>query len=218
MGKTVIGLAIVVALALVTYGLVAASARPRPEAPHLVSMQESARALQADAGVMQAHGQAMVAAGQHTGDQDLIARGEHWLKDGQDLAQRAQWLSMDPTAPANLVTSPAELSRQAGWGSLTASAQAMLHDPSKARGALDLDALRWNGLAMQAEGRNMADHGRVMAEETDVMAARHTVDASTITALGHAAQTMQTVGGHLSANGQEMLDYAERLQRSLGRP
>jgi hypothetical protein len=57
MGKTVIGLVIVLALALVSYGLVAASARPRPEAPHLVSMQESARALQADAGLMQAHGQ-----------------------------------------------------------------------------------------------------------------------------------------------------------------
>ena len=29
-------------------------------------------------------------------------------------------------------------------------------------------------------------------------------------------QAMREVGGHLTANGQEMIDYADRLRRSLG--
>ena len=87
MGKFGIGLAVLVALGLVGFSLVAAAARPRPEAPHLVSMQESARALVADAGVIQTHGQAMLDEGQRTGDQELIAYGEHWLADGQQLSQ-----------------------------------------------------------------------------------------------------------------------------------
>jgi hypothetical protein len=73
MSKIAIGFAIFVAVALVGFSLVAATARPRPEAPHLVSMQESAGALQADAGVMQAHGQAMIDEGRRTGDADLTA-------------------------------------------------------------------------------------------------------------------------------------------------
>jgi len=50
-------------------------------------MPESARALVADAGVIQTHGQAMLDEGQRTGDQELIAYGEHWLADGQQLSQ-----------------------------------------------------------------------------------------------------------------------------------
>jgi hypothetical protein len=218
MTKIVVGLAITVAVALVSFGLVASAARPRPEPPHLVSMQEGARALLADAGVMQAHGQAMLETGQRDGSKELLTRGEHWLKDGHDLALRAQWLAMDPMSPANLDTPPTELSRQAAWGALTTTARAMLHDPTKARTAVDLEAVRWNGLAMQAEGRNMADYGRVMAEEVEVMLAQHAVDGQSTTALRQAARSMQTVGGHLAGNGQEMIDYAERMRRVLGRP
>ncbi|GIW07461.1 MAG: hypothetical protein KatS3mg060_2266 [Dehalococcoidia bacterium] len=93
----------------------------------------------------------------------------------------------------------------------------MLHDPSRARG-VDLEALRWNGLAMRAEGQNMADHGRVMVEEAEVMVTRHQLQGQAAADLLQAAQTMREVGGHLTGNGQAMIDYAERLRRSLGFP
>ena len=216
MGKIGIGFAVLVALGLVAFSLVAVAVRPGPQAPQLVSMQDSARALLADAGVMQTHGQAMLDEGQRTGDQELIAAGEHWLTDGQQLSQRAQWLVMDPLSPGSLIVPPSQLSQQGNWGALIQTSQAMVHDPSQARTPTDMEALRWNGMSMQAEGRAMADHGRAMADQVDSMSARHVLDSQTVLSLRHAAQTMQTVGGGLEQNGQALLDYADRLRRSLG--
>jgi hypothetical protein len=215
MGKLSIGLAIGAALLLVSFGLVARAAQPTMQGPHLAAMAESAQALQRDGAVMMAHGQAMLAEGQRTGDQDLTARGEHWLQDGRALVQRGQWLLMNPTAPSSLVSSPGELAAEGSWGELTRTAQAMLQDPTRAR-EVDLQALRWNGLAMRAEGQNMAEHGQVMAEEVEVMLARHGLEAQTAAELRQAARTMREVGGHLAQNGQAMLDYAEQLRRSMG--
>jgi hypothetical protein len=178
-------------------------------------MEESARALQQAGMTMQRHGQAMIAEGQRTGDDVLVAHGWHWLSDGEALVQRGQWLLMDPLAPSSLVTPPAELSAQDAWGELPRTAQAMLHDPSRAR-EIDLEALRWNGLAMRAEGHNMAEHGRVMAEAVELMVARRQLEAQAATELRQAAQALREVGGHLTQNGQAMIDYADRLRRSIG--
>lgn len=216
-GTLALALSLVVAGGLVAFALVARSVRPGVDQPHLISMQESAQALQRAGQVMQTHGQAMLAEGQRTGDQEQIAHGEHWLRDGQALSQRAEWLAMNPLAPSSLVTSPAELSRQGSWGELPQTALAMLHDPSRAR-EVDLEALRWNGLAMRAEGRTMAEHGQIMAEEAEVMVARHGLDGQAAADLRQAAQTLREVGGHLEGNGQAMIDYADRLRRSLGYP
>jgi hypothetical protein len=216
MGKIGIGLAVVVALALVGFGLIAATVRPRVQPPQYVSMQDSGRALAADAGVMQTHGQAMIDEGQRTGDQELVAAGELWLADGQQLSQRAQWLVMDPLAPGNLTVPPSQLSQQGNWGSLIQTAQAMVHDPSQVRTPMDMEALRWNGLSMEAEGRAIADHGRAMLDQVDAMSAHHPVDPQTANVLRHAAQTMEIVGNNLEQNGQAMRDYADRLRRSLG--
>jgi hypothetical protein len=211
-----IGVAVVVALGLVAFGLIARTARPAGvESPHLVSMTESARAMLRDSAVMQTHGQWMLDEGQRTGDQNLVGAGEHWRSDGQDLARRAQWLTMNPIAPSSLVASPAELSARGNWGSLPGTAAAMLHDPSTTR-EIDLEGLRWNGLAMAAEGRTMAEHGRVMAEEAGAMIARHGLSGQAAADLRQAAQTMQQVGGHLEGNGRGMIDYADRLRRSMG--
>jgi hypothetical protein len=216
MGKLSIGIAITVAVALVGFGLVARAARPPlVDSSHLVSMTESALALQQAGAVMRDHGQAMLEEGWRVGDPDLVARGEHWRADGQAVARRGQWLSMHPLAPSSLVASPSELSAQGAWGDLPRTAEMMLHDPSKAR-ELDLEALRWNGLAMRAEGQTMAEHGQVMAEDLAAMGGRHAISAETDDDLRQAAQAMRDVGGHLSANGQGMIDYAERLRRSMG--
>ena len=217
MKKLSIGAAVAVAVALVAFSLVARAARPGVDKPHLASMEESASALARDGATMLAHGQWMVSEGQRTSDEDLVAHGEHWRADGEALLHRSQWLRMDPLVPSSLVTSPAELSAQGAWGDLPNTAKAMLHDPSKARD-IDLEALRWNGLAMRAEGRNMAEHGRVMVQDADLMVARHQLQGEAAVNLRQAAQTMREVGDHLAGNGQEMIDYADRLRRSLGYP
>jgi hypothetical protein len=212
-----VGLAIAVALALVGFSIVARGARPTSaaQAPRLVSMAESARAMVQAGETMQAHAQAMLTEGQQTGDQDLLAHGEHWLRDGQALVRGGQWMEMNPTAPGSLVSSPSELAAQGSWGELTRTAQAMLHDPSRAS-STDLEALRWNGLAMRSEGRNMVEHGRVMVEEVELMVARHGLEGQAATDLRATAATMQQAGGYLEQNGEEMVDYADRLRRSLG--
>ena len=217
MRKLSVGLAVAVALALVVFSVVARSAQPTSaaEAPRLVSMAQSSQAMQEAGATMQSHAQAMLAEGQRTGDQDLIAHGEHWLTDGQALVRGGQWMGMNPTAPGSLIASPSELGTQGSWGELTRNAQQMLHDPSRAR-EVDLEALRWNGLAMRAEGRNMVDHGRNMAEEVDVMIARHGLEGQSAADLRQAASTVQQVGGYLEQNGQSMIDYADRLRRSMG--
>lgn len=208
-------IAIVVALALVVVGLAARAVRPGAEPARLVSMAESAQAMQQAGATMAAHGQAMLDEGRRTNDQDLLAHGEHWQRDGQALVQGGQWMAMNPTAPGSLVVPPSELAKQGSLGSLTQTAQAMLHDPSQAR-AVDLAALRWTGQAMRAEGQTMAEHGRVMAEEADLMVARHELAGQAATDLRQAAQTMSDVGATLSQNGRRMIDYADQLQRSLG--
>jgi hypothetical protein len=71
---------------------------------------------------------------------------------------------------------------------------------------------------MQAEGQSMADHGRVMAEDIAGMLAGHDVAAPAAADLREAAQDMRTVGDHLALNGQEMINYADRMLRSLGYP
>ncbi|GIW07462.1 MAG: hypothetical protein KatS3mg060_2267 [Dehalococcoidia bacterium] len=109
MGKLTIVAAIAVAVALVGFSVVARASRPSVERLHLVSMADSAAALQQAGAVMQSHGQTMLAEGQRSGDQDLTAHGQHWLNDGLVLAQRGQWLAMNPLAPS----SPGQLTRRA---------------------------------------------------------------------------------------------------------
>lgn len=218
--KLGISVGVMLALVLVLFGVVAASRGPSSAAssvqgPHLTSMDAAAQAMRQAGEPMKAHGQAMLDEGKKAADQDLIAHGEHWLRDADALIQGGEWMSDNPTAPQSLHSSRSDLQAQGSWSELNRRTQAMLHDPSRA-GALDLEALSADGEAMQAEGRNMAEHGRVMAEEAEVMVARHALQGQAASDLRATAQTMREVGGHLSANGQEMVDYAGRLKRSMG--
>ena len=204
-------LALVVALGLVGFGAYAAARRwAAPEPPHLVSMAESAQAMQRAGEAMRTHGQAMLVEARRAGDQELLAHGEHWTRDGQALLQNAGWMAANPTSA---VSPPADLAAQGSWGELNRTARAMLHDPRGAR-QVDMEALRWAGLAMRGEGQNMAEHGRVMAEEVETMVARHGLAGQSAADLRQAASTMGAVGGHLRQNGQSMVDYAERLHRA----
>ena len=210
------GLVIVVLLVATVAIVAAVRGRNRPatvEPAHLVSMEQSAAAMQQAGQTMQTHGQAMLDEGRRTGDQELITHGDHWLRDGQALMQGGQWMAQNPTAAGSLVA-PGEIS-VADRSQLDRQVQAMIHDPSKAS-RVDVQALRWNGMAMRGEGQNMIDHARIMAEEVELMVERHGLQGQAAADLRQAVQTMGEVGGHLMQNGQEMMDYADRIRRSMG--
>lgn len=191
-GKLGIGLALFTALGLVGFGVVAWADRDPPapsvERPRIVSMEESAQAMQQAGAAMQQHGQAM-------------------------LMQGGEWMVINPTAPGILV--PGAQIDAGNRGELNRSIQAMLHDPSKAR-SIDVEALNWNGMAMQGEGQNMRYHGQIMAEEVELMIERHGLQGQAVDDLRRGVQVMRQVGGDLMQNGQEMIDYAERIRRSMG--
>lgn len=215
MGKATSGVAVAAALALVAFGLIGRAAAPATEPPHVISMAASGQAMLQAGAAMQAHGQAMLDDGWRTGDRELVGHGEHWLRDGRELAQRGSWMAMDPTAPGSLARAPAELVASGDWARLKRYSEAMQHVPSRERG-VDLEALRANGQGMQDEGRNMAEHGRVMAEEAEAMAVRHGPGDPAVDDLRQAARTMREAGDHLAANGREMVAYADRVRRSMG--
>lgn len=215
--RLIIGAAVLVALALVTVGVIVAakgSTSSSVAKPNLVSMDEAAQGMQQAGATMQAHGQAMIDQGRNSGDQNLVALGQQWLQDGQQIAQGGQWMAMDPTDPSNL-DNPAGVASDANRSALSVHAQQMLHDPSKAS-AINIDALRDDGYAMQSEAQNMLAHAHVMTQLVDVMVAQHMVDDPTATALRQAALTLGDVGNRLGKNAQQMIDYANRLHRSLG--
>lgn len=216
MGRVAIAAAVVVAMTLVVFGVIVSARGPTIDADvQLVSMAESATAMQDAGRVMQAHGQTMLDEGNGSSDPDLVTHGEHWIQDGQALVQGGTWMAMNPTAPGSLVTDPVSLNEQGSWSELSRTAQQMLHDPGDAR-EVDLEALRWNGQAMLAEGRNMKSHGQVMAEEANLMVERHEFQGQAADDLRSSAQVIIDVGQHLETNGQEMIDYAKRLKRTLG--
>ncbi len=179
-----------------------------PDAPatHLISMAESGRTMARAGDAMERHGRTMIA------DASVADQGWRWVVDGRAVAQGGAWMAMDPTAGSSLVTSPATIASQGNRGALERATRAMLHDP---RGATDLEALRWNGLSMRDEGRNMVDHGQRMAEDLGRMRSQHRLDADAENELAEAAAQMRTVGAHLEANGQAMIDEADRLSRAF---
>lgn len=218
-----IGTAILIAIGLVIFGLIITSRVPSSkvegtQAPALVSMEESAQAMQKAGRAMQKHGQAMLDEARSTGDAELEQHGQHWLNDGKTLIENGDWMSANPTSPQNLHSSPGELQSQGSWVELNRRAQAMIHDPGQLGSSVNIDAFRSDGEAMLAEGRNMADHGKVMAEEAETMVERHKLQGQAAADLRGAAQTMRDVGSALAGNGQKMVDYADRLRRSLGLP
>ncbi len=220
MNKLSFALTLMLAIGLAFFGAVlwsvASVGRASPGSPHRVSMAESAAAMQQAADAMAAHAEWMLTEGARTGDPDLIASGQRWMQEAQSLANNAQLMSMNPTAPSSLRASPGELSAQGNWGELYRNAQNMLHDPSQAR-EIDIDALRWTGLSMQSEGGNMLEQGRRMNQALDGMLTQHALTPPAVAELRQAARTIGEVGGHLQGNGQAMVDYADNLRRMVGR-
>ena len=218
MSRISVGIAVVVAVALLAFGLVVRAAQaPVVSTSRIVSMEEGGRAMEAAGLAMQRHASAMITDAQSGSDAELIAFAEHWQRDGELVEQRGRWMAMNPTAASSLTSSQSTLAATGQWGTLTTAAQAMSHDPTRMHGA-DVEALRWNGRAMTAEGRAMAEHGRVMLGEIELMIAqgRHSSVSPAIGELRSAAETIERVGGDVESNGQAMIDYAQRVRASLG--
>lgn len=215
MNKVSVGLAVAVALLLVALGIVGRAVAPDQEPPHLISMEEGGRVMQQAGVAMQARGQVMLDEGLRVGNQEMIAHGEHWLRDGRAVAEQGRWMALDPVAPANLETDRGGLTASGDWAGLVRYARAMQHDPHRAR-ATDLEALRWNGLAMRGEGRNMVEHGRLMIEEIDLLVARGFLDDAGAAQLRESARAIGTAGEHLARNGEAMIAYADQQRRMLG--
>lgn len=215
-GKLVLGLSLAVAVGLVALALIGRG-KPGPgiEKPHLISMQASGQAMQRAGEVMQRHGQAMVDEGQQKGDPDLIAHGEHWLRDGRTLVQQGQWMTMNPLVPGSLA--PDAQMDAYNRSAVERAVRAMSQDPRRAR-SIDVEALRWAGLSMRGEGQNMVEHARVMAEEVERMIQWHGLPPQAAAELRQAVETLLRTGNDLSQNAQAMLDYVDRLRRGMGYP
>lgn len=216
MRSTGVLLAVAMAGVLIIAGVLVQARGPTVESDlQLASMAESAAAMLTAGSAMQVHGQLMLDQGKATNDPDLVAHGEHWREDGQSLVLGGDWMIANPTSPGSLVSDPARLSEDSSWGELNRAAQQMIHDPRGAR-SVDLEALRWNGQAMRSEGRTMAEHGLVMAEEVALMVNLHRLSDDAASDLRSSTQTMIDVGQRLEQNGNEMIDYTDRLRRRMG--
>lgn len=205
---------VAVTLGMIALGIVAATTQPPAPQPPAITMAENGQAMQRAGALMQTHGQEMLDAGQRAADQTLMDHGKHWVTDGQALIRGGQ-IAANPAVPVTEQPGASAGLSLANAVTLTNAAQQMLNDAAQGR-AVDTETLRWNGMAMQSEGRTMTEHARVMDEEIDLMIARYGMNPQTATDLRGASQTLRDTGNRLTANGQTMIDYANRLRQSLG--
>ncbi len=216
MGKLTVAIAGLVVVGLVVFGIaVAGTTRtPVPVSVPTISMAESGQAMQQAGTMMQKHGQEMLDTGQRTGDQGLIDYGKRWIAAGQELVRGGNIMVNPAVATTQHPVAGADLSLDNAI-TLTNAAQQMLHNATLGN-SVDIDALRWNGLAMQSEGQSMSLHARLMAQEIDWMTPQHNLNAQTATDLRQAAQALADASDRLTANGQTMMEYANRLRQSIG--
>ena len=211
MGKLTLLIAGIAVAGLVILGIVVAKTTRVPVGTPVstISMSDSGQAMGRAGVVMQTHGQEMLDVGQRTGDQGLIDYGKRWIADGQEFMRGGQIMANSTVPTTEHPVSGAGLSLDNAV-TLTNAAQQMLHDVSQGN-TVDINALRWNGLAMQSEGQSMTIHARLMAQEIDWMTNPHSLNAQTATDLRQATQTLTDAGNRLTQNGQGMMDYANRL-------
>lgn len=125
-----------------------------------------------------------------SGDPALIDLGEHWIQDARALSARGEWMI------------------------ITATSDAMVHDPKNAD-ALNLANLRANGVVMVAEGETMAQHGRAMVAQIHQLDMDGALNAVTREALVAQAEQLVADGEAMGRDGEQMVLVADRLERSL---
>lgn len=125
-------------------------------------------------------------------DPTVVELGRHWAEDARALAERGAWMVASATA------------------------ESMVHDPSKAR-ELDLLSLLGNGQSMAAEGQAMIEHGREMVAEVERLRGGDALPAERLDQLAAHAEALIAAGETLVEDGNRMQRDAESLLRSMGR-
>ncbi len=209
MNKLLIGL---VALALAAVMAVGAVNWPKPhvaEESHPAVVAESAQILTQAGRIMQHRGDELIAIGQPTGDDVLVAAGQQWKTYGATLEQEGQWMSVDPTAPNNLVAAPSI----ADWQAISRTATAILADPKLAT-SIDLEAAPRAGMALRSEGESLIGHSQIieaMVTDADLLTLRHGAGQASAQ-LHDVTRRMAVLGQQLSKNGDELLEYWQQIR------
>jgi hypothetical protein len=206
--------------AVIVAGLTPSGVRPGVQQDrHSASMAESATAMREAGEAMWRHGEAMLDEGKRTGNAGLLRQGEQWILDGRQVAEGGAWMGMNPAVPANLLAPPSSLAARGDLAALGRANESMAHDTAWLQRArrVDIEALRWNGEYMRDEGGRMVTHAMEMWRQVETMGSEHSLDRQTATELQTATQTLMAAGEHARQSGQSMIDYADRLRRSIGR-
>jgi hypothetical protein len=144
---------------------------------------------------MQQLGARMVSHGQGLGDQSWVGDGQHWIADGNNMvAVGERTLKL---------------------------AQSLSVNPIKAQ-EIDINQVRAQGLGVISDGQALVEHGKVMVELSELLE-RH-LDASADQTLRQdvaearaGAERMGQTGQQLVTGGQQIVDFADTLARSIGR-
>ncbi len=144
---------------------------------------------------MQQLGTRMVSHGEALGDPSWVGDGQHWIADG------------------NTMLAIGERTVKLG--------QALANNPVSAR-EVDINQVRAQGQGVIADGQALVEHGKVMTELSDLLKRR--ADASGDQPLAQdvadaqaGAVRMGQTGQQLVAGGQQLVDFADTLTRSIGR-
>jgi hypothetical protein len=149
---------------------------------------EHGRAMQQLGGRMVSHGQAVA-------DQSWVGDGQHLIADGISMVAVGE--------------------RTVKLG------QSLSVNPIKAH-EVDINQVRGQGLGVISDGQALVEHSKVMIELSDLLKRR--LDASTDPSLAQdvaearvGAQRMGETGQQLVTGGQQLVDFADALSRSIGR-
>jgi hypothetical protein len=144
---------------------------------------------------MQQLGARMVSHGDALGDPSWVGDGQHWIADG------------------NTMVAIGERTVKLG--------QSLANNPISARD-VDINQVRAQGQGVIVDGQALVEHGKVMTELSDLLKRR--ADASGDQPLAQdvadaqaSALRMGETGQQLVTGGQQLVDFADKLARSIGR-
>jgi hypothetical protein len=146
------------------------------------------RAMQQLGGRMVSHGEAL-------GDASWVGDGQHWIADG------------------NTMIAIGERTVKLG--------QSLAVNPIKAQ-EVDLSQVRAQGQGVISDGQALVEHGKVMSELTDVLNRRTNASgdqplAQDVADARAGATRMGQTGQQLVTGGQQLVDFADSLARSIAR-
>jgi len=190
---------LLVTLSLMVVALVAATVGCRSEPParefDAKNVVEAGNMAIEHGQKMQELGARMVEHGQVVNDQSWIADGQHWVVDGKRMVEAGQ--------------------------SAVRLGQSMRGNPIKAR-EVDIDQLRVQGQGLILDGQTFVEHGKIMVELTEVLKRRaeNSGDqrlAQDVADSADRAKLMGQSGEQLVQGGQQLIDFASGMAKSIGR-